>query len=179
MHKNQSAGVSGEDFRKAMSAVCAPVSVITTVDEGRPHGSTVSAFMSLSLTPPAVLISLDNNSTLLSIVRRTGRVGLNVLTASQNGLAGHFASKGDDKFEHIDHEICGDMPRLPGTALWASARVTNIVDAYDHSLLYCVLDEVDVIDQDPLLYHQHGFTRPVARVTTPVAALASAERATA
>ncbi|UUU37330.1 flavin reductase family protein [Streptomyces sp. CA-210063] len=40
--------------------------MVTALDVRRPHGTTVSAFASPSLTPPRVLVSLDNRSPLLA-----------------------------------------------------------------------------------------------------------------
>lgn len=70
-------------LRDAMAAVASPVAVVTAMDGRRLHGTTVSAFASVSLTPPMVLVSLDNQSQLLAIIRRTGRFGLNVLGSHQ------------------------------------------------------------------------------------------------
>jgi len=78
-------------FRAAMASVCTPVSVVTTLADGLPHGTTVSAFVSLSMQPPMVLVSLDLGSDLLALIRQTGRFGLNVLSSSQTGLALNFA----------------------------------------------------------------------------------------
>ncbi|WP_328847686.1 flavin reductase [Streptomyces sp. NBC_00258] len=47
--------------------------MVTALDGDRPHGTTVSAFASHSLTPPMVLVSLDNRSQLLALIRRTGQ----------------------------------------------------------------------------------------------------------
>ena len=47
-----------EDFREVMAGVPTPVSVVTTLTDGHPHGTTVSAFASLSMTPPMVLVSI-------------------------------------------------------------------------------------------------------------------------
>ncbi|MFD0478311.1 flavin reductase family protein [Nonomuraea thailandensis] len=77
-----------------MAAVCTPVSVVTTMEDGLPYGTTVSAFASLSLDPPMILVSLDRSSDLLEMIRRTGRFGLNVLAHSQSELALNFARKG-------------------------------------------------------------------------------------
>jgi len=49
----------------------------------RPHGTTVSAFASLSLNPPMVLVSLDKSSELLRHVRRILAFGLNILYIDQ------------------------------------------------------------------------------------------------
>ncbi len=46
-------------FRDVMAGVCTPVTVVTALDGDRPHGTTVSAFASLSMAPPMVLVALD------------------------------------------------------------------------------------------------------------------------
>ena len=46
-----------KNFRAAMSHVAAPVSIVTSVVDGVPWGTTVSAFASLSMDPPMLLIS--------------------------------------------------------------------------------------------------------------------------
>jgi flavin reductase (DIM6/NTAB) family NADH-FMN oxidoreductase RutF len=69
-------------FRDVMSSVCSPVSVVTTHLDGEPFGTTVSAFASLSMSPPMVLVCLDESSDLLAAVRRTDRFGLNVLSSA-------------------------------------------------------------------------------------------------
>ena len=56
--------VDQQAFRGAMGAVATPVSIVTTT-LGLPHGTTVSAFASLSLAPPMVLVSLQHDSELL------------------------------------------------------------------------------------------------------------------
>ncbi|MFF7544482.1 LLM class flavin-dependent oxidoreductase [Streptomyces canus] len=63
--------VSLQTFRDAMATVASPVAVVTAMDGPCPHGTTVSAFASLSLAPPMVLVSLNNRSHLLAIIRRT------------------------------------------------------------------------------------------------------------
>ena len=51
--------VGPQQFRDLMAGVCAPVTIVTTMDEGQPFGATVSAFASLSLDPPMVTVALD------------------------------------------------------------------------------------------------------------------------
>lgn len=164
--------VSADDFRRAMSTVCSPVSIVTTSVSGHHHGTTVSAFMSLSLEPPAVLISLSKTSSILPMVKLTGYVGLNVLTAAQEQLAKQFATRVPDRFAGVDYTIDHGLPRLADTIMWARCRVTSVVEAYDHDLIYAVLEDVATSDAEPLLYFHHHFTQPLA--TTPSPALASA-----
>lgn len=113
-------------FREVMSRVCTPVSVITSLDGNRPHGTTVSAFASLSMDPPMVLVSLDRGSDLLTLVRDTGRFGMNILAHDQSGLALTFARKGPDKFATVDWTIASNVPRLPGVAGFLACSVTTL-----------------------------------------------------
>src|ERR1700685_4834543 len=81
-------------FRDALARVPAPVTVVTSHVDRRPHGTTVSAFSSLSLEPPMILVSLDQRSDLLKIITDTGRFGVHVLEVGQQSLATAFARKG-------------------------------------------------------------------------------------
>ena len=83
-----------EEFRAVMAGVATPVSVVTTLTDGRPHGTTVSAFASLSMDPPMVLVSLDRGSGLLARLAVGGVFGVNVLGRDQAPLALAFARKG-------------------------------------------------------------------------------------
>jgi flavin reductase (DIM6/NTAB) family NADH-FMN oxidoreductase RutF len=72
----------------------------------------VRAFASLSMQPPIIMVALDGGSDLLALVRRTGRVGLNVLGADHGALAQWFARKGSDKFSGVAWELSDGIPRI-------------------------------------------------------------------
>ncbi|MFD8220275.1 flavin reductase family protein [Streptomyces sp. NPDC059697] len=146
-------------FRDAMAAIASPVAVVTAMDGPRPQGATVSAFASLSLTPPMVLVSLDERSQLLAIIRRTGRFGLNILGTHQAGLATAFARSGPDKFAGIAWSPSEELPRLPGLAAWIAAEVDDYVSAGDHIVLlaHTVIAEAGAGSPRPLTYHQRAF----------------------
>ncbi|MFJ8019404.1 flavin reductase family protein [Streptomyces sp. NPDC096311] len=121
-------------FREAMARVPAAVAVVTSIDEEGAHGTTVTAFTSLSVSPPMVLVSLDNNSTLLSIIRRTGRFGLNVLSAEQASLATTFAGKGRGKFAGIEWTLDHEVPRIPETIGWLACELADLIPGGDHHI---------------------------------------------
>jgi flavin reductase (DIM6/NTAB) family NADH-FMN oxidoreductase RutF len=81
-------------FREAMAMVCTPVAVVTAQRSGVPFGTTVSAFTSLSMDPPMLLVSLDRGSGLLAVIRDVGQFGVNVLSNQQADLATNFAVNG-------------------------------------------------------------------------------------
>jgi flavin reductase (DIM6/NTAB) family NADH-FMN oxidoreductase RutF len=144
-------------FRAAMAGVCTPVSVVTTVEGGRPHGTTVSAFTSLSMAPPMVLVSLDRGSDLLSMVRRTGTFGLNVLASGQSALASRFARKGPEKFSGADWSNEFGAARLCGVAAWVACTVGQIVEGGDHLVLLGDVVAAEATESEPLTYHARTF----------------------
>ena len=115
---------TADAFREVMAGVPTPVTVVTTLVDGRPHGTTVSAFASLSMAPPMLLVALDRGSDLLGMVRETMRFGVNVLGAHQSALALSFARKGGTgKFNGVRWEVDHCLPRLPGAPGWLACEV--------------------------------------------------------
>ncbi|MFD5753202.1 flavin reductase family protein [Streptomyces sp. NPDC127033] len=142
-----------------MTNVASPVAVVTTMDGRRPYGTTVSAFASLSLAPPMVLVSLDDRSHQLAIIRRTGRFGLNILSTHQAALAAAFARSGPDKFDDVVWSPSEGLPRLPDSAAWIAADVDDYIGAGDHTILLAqaVTAESAEGNSSPLTYHQRSF----------------------
>ncbi|MFD3736356.1 flavin reductase family protein [Streptomyces sp. NPDC058632] len=155
----QSSTAAQQAFRDVMAIVASPVAVVTALDGSRPHGTTVSAFASLSLTPPMVLVSLDERSHLLAVIRRSGRFGLNVLGAHQADLASVFARSGPDKFDGIDWSPSEELPRLPDAAAWIAAEVADCVEAGDHTVLLARVTAAKPGEGSlgPLTYHRRSF----------------------
>jgi flavin reductase (DIM6/NTAB) family NADH-FMN oxidoreductase RutF len=146
-----------ESFPQAMARVCTPVAIVTALFEGNPHGTTVSAFASLSVSPPMVLVSLDRQSELLSRVISTRQFGLNVLSSGQSDLALRFARKGADSFDGIAwHEESG-CPRFKGAAVWLACRVVDLVDGGDHRIALAAVERVEITEAEPLTYHARAF----------------------
>ncbi|HMO44322.1 MAG TPA: flavin reductase family protein, partial [Phenylobacterium sp.] len=89
-------------WKMAMGAFASGVVIVTTLDEGRPVGTTVSAFSSVSLHPPLLLVCLDEKSRTLAAVRRTGNFCINILAEGQEDLARLFAGAGaTDRFRDV------------------------------------------------------------------------------
>ncbi|BBZ61853.1 flavin reductase family protein [Mycolicibacterium monacense] len=144
-------------FRDAMASVCTPVAVITAMDDTRPHGTTVSAFASLSMSPPSLLVSLDQGSDLLSLIRRTSAFGVNILGSGQSSLASCFAKKGRDKFTDVDWSLADGLPRLAGVPGWFACDVIQLVEAADHVVVIGAVRSVESRDTPPLTYHGREF----------------------
>lgn len=144
-------------FKAAMGAVCTPVSVVTSYDSTRPHGTTVSAFCSLSLTPPMLLVALDQGSDLLRLVQTSRRFGLNVLSDAQHAIAGKFAVKGDDKFVGVPWEDRDGVPHITGSSCWFACDVVEFVPGGDHTVVLGHVRATEHAELPPLTYHRRIF----------------------
>ncbi|MBP3035388.1 flavin reductase family protein [Arthrobacter sp. zg-ZUI100] len=148
--------VDPQAFRAAMGAVATPVSIVTTT-LGVPHGTTVSAFASLSLDPPMVLVSLQHDSDLLELITRSGRFGLNVLAFDQAGIASTFARRGLDRFAGVNWVMDQGLPRIAGIASWAACQVVDLVRAGDHTIVTGLVGAADSFDVAGLVYQHRRF----------------------
>jgi flavin reductase (DIM6/NTAB) family NADH-FMN oxidoreductase RutF len=144
-------------FRDVMASVCTPVAVVTAMDGRRPHGTTVSAFASLSLYPPMVLVALDTTSNLLAHIRAAGRFGVNILASNQAVLARIFARKGEAKFAGVPWTVSHDIPRLTGALGWLACEVSHLVPGGDHEIVLGSVLDAQGGPGAPLTYYDRGF----------------------
>ena len=145
-------------FRNTMAGVCTPVSVVTTTWRDQPFGTTVSAFTSLSIDPPMVLVSLDRRSELLTRIRESGIFGLNILASHQPDVASTFAKKGGSgKFTDVAWKFDDGLPRIPGTNGFVGCEVAELVEAGDHVVVLGHVRRADTSERAPLTYHSRAF----------------------
>ncbi|RZL70019.1 MAG: flavin reductase [Rhodococcus sp. (in: high G+C Gram-positive bacteria)] len=141
-----------------MAHVATPVAVVSSVDGGLPVGTTVSAFMSLSMTPPMVLVSLDKGSETLELVATSRRFGLNILASDQTSTALKFAKKGGvGKFNGVRWDLDHEVPRITGVAGWVACTVEQIVEGGDHMIVLGSVVAAEHVHGEPLTYHGRVF----------------------
>ncbi len=135
------------------------VAVVTTRDrQGKLYGVTINAVTSLSLTPPLLLICLDNRSNTLSAISENGSFCLHYLEANQTHISRVFASKSDDKFAEIGMRISeAGNPILDGVIAASECRVTQSYPGGDHTIVVGSIERLEVGGGEPLLYHRGGY----------------------
>ncbi|SNS82524.1 flavin reductase family protein [Rhodococcoides kyotonense] len=144
-------------LREAMSTVCTPVTVVTASVSDTPFGTTVSAFSSLSMDPPMVLVALSRQSDTLRAVTTSGHFGVNILGSEQACLAAQFATKGVDKFVDVPWNLSSGLPRIEGTSVWIACDVAELVDGGDHVIITGDVRRTESLVTAPLTYHRRQF----------------------
>lgn len=143
------------DLRKFAGQFASGVSVISTADEsGKCVGITMTAVMSLSLTPPLFLVSLDNKSTTLAAIRDNGHFCINFLSKDQSSISQTFSSKSDTKFSDISFStgVTGS-PCIEGALAHGECEVEEVYNGGDHTIIIGRVVNTDIKGGDPLLYH--------------------------
>ncbi|WP_158935584.1 flavin reductase family protein [Burkholderia sp. S171] len=121
-------------LRTAMGLFATGVTVITFKADGQRGGMTANAFMSVSLEPPLVLVSVRTASRFNQWVREDVRFGINILGEDQRVLSGHFSGHPVAGIDPRFYENRG-TPLLEGSLIHIVARTVDVHPAGDH-LLY-------------------------------------------
>src|SRR3954471_23704226 len=96
--------VSADEFRSVLGRFPSGVTVVTTkAHDGADHGMTVSAFASVSLEPPLVLISIEKTASAYAALTSASGFVVNILSASQEQIARRFAIVDIDRFEGVGY----------------------------------------------------------------------------
>lgn len=151
--------VQPSDLRQFASHFPTGVAVVTTRDRnGKSYGVTINAVTSLSLTPPLLLICLDNRSNTLTAISESGTFCLHYLEANQSHISRVFASKSDDKFAEISARMSdGGNPVLDGVLAASECRVTQTYPGGDHTIIVGMVETIQMGGGEPLLYHRGGY----------------------
>ena len=147
--------VGEEKFRRLMGHFPTGVTVVTARDlNDRPVGLTVSAFTSVSLDPPLVLVCIHHEAEPHDPLLQVGYFGVNVLSHDQGGLAIAF-SQGDSagRFQGLETlDAPMGSPLLPGSLAWLECRVHQVHEGGDHSIIVGEVLECELLGGDPLLF---------------------------
>jgi len=154
-------GAGPAAFREAMSRFASGVTVVTTRDgNGRPHGLTVSAFCSLSASPPLVLVCIDRAARCHQAFAEAELFAVSVLRPRHQRLALRFASKETDKFGGGQFETDErGLLRLPDALASLTCRAEKHIPAGDHTILIGRVISATSGKGGPLLYFRRGFHR--------------------
>jgi len=153
--------VSSDQFRAALGRFASGVTVVTTKDaRGELHGITVSAFCSVSLQPPMVLICIEKTAGSHPALEESNVFVVNVLREDEAAISEHFASIKTDKFEVIDWQPGIDgVPVLTNALATLECRVKFSYHGGDHSIFVGDVEKVTVDDGEPLLYFRGRYGR--------------------
>ena len=152
--------VDPDAFRAILGRFASGVTVVTVVDErGRDHGMTVSAFASVSLHPPLVLVCIDDEASIRPVIDKVKHFAVNILSADQEALSRRFATK-CDRFEGLAYDRGkSGVALLGGTLAWLECEVVARHQAGAHEIVIGRVERGENSDERPLLYYRGGYAQ--------------------
>jgi flavin reductase (DIM6/NTAB) family NADH-FMN oxidoreductase RutF len=154
--------IDAQSFRDVMSNFASGVTVVTTLCDGAPHGLTVSAFSSVSLAPPRVLICLGNDTDSKPLIDRSNCFAVHILGSAHVALGPRFAKLLSDVAEPFDGVPYGKAttgaPILPDCLAWLDCRVEDRFVAGDHTIFVGAVEAAAHSGGgEPLLYYRRAW----------------------
>lgn len=153
--------IDPDSFRAVLGRFASGVTVVTTHSaDGRDHGMTVSAFCSLSLAPPLVLVCIDREASMHGLLRLELPFAVNFLAAGQEALSRRFSGPDPNRFEGIgfsrgQHAV----PLLDDVLAHLECCVEALHPGGDHTICVGRVITATVRPERPLLYYRGGYAQ--------------------
>jgi len=153
--------IDSDSFRAALGRFGCGITVVTARDDGqRDHGMTVSAFCSVSLIPPLVLVSIGHEASMHGLLMHAEHIGISILSNDQEALSRRFADPESHNFDGIGFYRGEHGVALVDDALvHLECDVETRYEAGDHTILICAVERAAAFDGRPLLYYRGGYAQ--------------------
>ena len=157
--------VTPEEFRSVMAEFSSGVTLVTAEWQGALHAMTATAFCSVSLEPPLVLVCVGKASRFHAVLTGVDAWAVSLLSQAQGDLARHFANRDRDlltQFAHVSY-VSAARSRAPlpvGTRGWLDCSTYALYDGGDHTIAVgrVVAAGRATVPEAPLTYHRATFS---------------------
>jgi 3-hydroxy-9,10-secoandrosta-1,3,5(10)-triene-9,17-dione monooxygenase reductase component len=151
-----------EGLKHAMRSYPQGVTVVTTQAPDGPEGITVSSFISVSLSPPLVLVSIAKDARFQEHFTGAKAFAINFLAHDQRSISERFAgfTGALDRFDGVRHApgVTGS-PMIEGACAALECKAWRVYDGGDHSLIVGEVVRAAVLSKKkPLVYHDRGYS---------------------
>jgi len=133
-----------------MGTFATGVTVITTKVGDDIHGMTANAFMSISLNPKLVTVSIDHRAKMLEKIKAAGKYAVNILSENQVDISMHFA--GQKQAEQIQWDEIDGLPVISDALTKIICDVYQSYEVGDHTLFIGEVKKVQISEGKPLLF---------------------------
>jgi len=145
-------------FKAAMRRFATGVTVVTTMFEGKPKGFTATAFCSVSVEPPMLLVCVNRRARTHPVIAQSGCFCVNILARDQEELAVRFSSRSDDPFAGIPYRISGaGVPVLDGSLAFFDCTLSEELSVETHTIFVGKVIECASREGTPLGYYDGAY----------------------
>lgn len=151
--------VEKAEFRRALGHFASAVTVVTAkLKSGHLAGVTVTAFSSLSLEPPLVLICIDRRARIHDHLAVDGYFAVNILAEDQETVSRRFASSEPDPFREIGYtEGASGAPLIHDAVAAIECKIVDLLPGGDHTIIVGEVEAAKIHEGKPLMYFRGGY----------------------
>ena len=153
--------VSPDEFRSVLGRFPSGVTVVTAkAADGSDQGMTVSAFCSVSLEPPLVLICIEKTASVYDVLTSAPGFVVNILSARQEQIARRFSIVDIDRFEGVGFSRTQNGIAVLDDVLGIiECRKSALHDAGDHTIIVAEVEATRAENGSPLMYYRGGYAQ--------------------
>jgi flavin reductase (DIM6/NTAB) family NADH-FMN oxidoreductase RutF len=153
-------------FRDALGTFATGVTIVSTRCNDQVHGMTANGFMSVSLEPALVVVSIATHARMHDLLTESGRYGVSVLAREQEHVSRHFSGR---PAKQVEVELAESMgaPLIDGALTHVVARVVDAHTAGDHTLFIGEVEYFSHHTGEPLIFHSGTYRRLIDSSVDP------------
>ena len=154
----------GEMLRRSMRHWVTGVAIATSIFEDATHGMTVNSFVSVSIDPPLVTVTMAHSTRTYGLVRQSGVFAVTILSREQQHLAELFAGRVPDSGDRMSglevFSLLTGSPFLVGGAAFVDCQVihSHVMPQSTLFVAEVVAAQIASVDLQPLVYYNRAFT---------------------
>ena len=155
--------MDADTFRRLLSRFASGIAIITARDGGRDVGMTVSAFCSVSLNPPLVLVCVDRSASMHQLLLRHPKLGISIVACDHEPVCRRFADKNETRrFEGVPFTRGESRVALLDDAMaHLECQLVSHCEAGDHTIFIAEVERGAMHEGRPLVYYRGQFAQLV------------------
>jgi len=155
--------VSAEELKESMRCWTTGVAIVSSKYEQEIQGMTVNSFISISIDPPLVAVTLANDTRTKNLVDRSNIFGITILSLGQENISDRFSgriSEGENRFDGVQYfQLNGGVPLISGGLAVFECYVKYKYPMKDSTLFIGEVQKTQKNFGSPLLYHNRRYCK--------------------
>jgi len=153
--------IDSDTYRRLLSRFASGIAIITARDGERDVGMTVSAFCSVSLSPPLVLVCVDHGASMHDLLLGHPKLGISIMACEHEAECRRFADKSEpQRFEGASFTRGESGVALLDDAMSClECQLVHHCEAGDHTIFIAQVERGAMREGQPLLYYRGQFAQ--------------------
>lgn len=146
--------MDSSSFRRLLGCFASGIAIITSRDGDRDVGMTISAFCSVSLSPPLVLVCIARKASMHELLLRHPKLGISIVGSEHEAHTRRFADKNETRrFDGVPFTRgVSSVMLLEDATAQLECQLVSHHSAGDHTIFIAEVERGSMGDADPLLH---------------------------